>query len=108
MLLPEALDAVPVLPDGFIYGIFLLACSGVDAEYLQSCRRRRSLILREVPFLDVQAVHDPLDSHDLLLDFRDVSDGHYLSFQVLEFFDESLLEVGLEEFLFANDPAILV
>jgi hypothetical protein len=108
MLLPEALDAVPVLPDGFIYGIFLLACSGVDAEYLQSCRGRRPLILGEVTFLDIQAVHDTLDSHDLLLDFRYVSDGHNVGFQVLEFFDEALLEVGLEEFFFANDPAILV
>ena len=108
MLLPDALDALPMLSDGFIYGTLLLACSGVDAEYLQSGRGRRSLILREVPLLDVQAVHDPLDSHDLLLDFRDVSDGHDLGLQVQELFDEALLEVGLEELLLANDPAILV
>jgi hypothetical protein len=108
MLLPDAFDALPILPDGFIYGSLLLASSGVDAEYLQSGRGRRPLILREVPLLDVLAVHDPLDSHDLLLDFRDVSDGHNLGFQVQELFDEALLEVGLEEFLLANDPAILV
>ena len=108
VLLPDALDAIPMLPHAFIYGILLLACSWVNAEYLQSFRGRRSLILREVPFLDVQAVHDSLDSHDLLFDFWDVSDGHNLGFQVLKFFDEALLEVCLEEFLLTDDPAILV
>jgi len=108
MLVSEALDALPMLADGLIYGILLLTFGRVDAEYLHSSRGRGPLTLREVSLLDVQAVHNPLDRHDLLLDFRDVSDGHDLGFHFLEFFDEALLEVGLEEFLFPDDPAILV
>jgi hypothetical protein len=108
MLIPDALYALPMVADGLIYGILLLAFRRVDAEYLHSSRGRGPLTLRKVALLDVQTVHYPLDRHDLFLDFRDVSDGHYLGFHFLEFFDEALLEVGLEEFLFADDPAILV